>query len=49
MFHVQQKRLTALHLKPWILRRGIRATVDSDFTRNKWLDIEYITKKKGRT
>jgi len=46
MFHVQQKNLTALHLKPRILRRDIRATVDTDFARKKWLDIEYITKKR---
>jgi len=31
MCHVQQKKLTALHLKPKILRRDIGATVDSDF------------------
>ena len=46
MFHVQQKKLTALHLKPRILRRDIKITVDCDLTRKKWLDIEYITKKK---
>jgi len=44
MFHVQQKKLTALHLKPRILRRDIRATIDSDFTRKLWLDTEHITK-----
>ena len=33
MCHVQQKKLTALHLKPKILRRDIRAVVDSGFTR----------------
>ena len=32
-FHVQQKKLTALHLKPKILRRDIRAVVDSGFTK----------------
>jgi len=45
MCHVQQKRLTALHLKPRILRRDIRATVDNDSTRKRWLDIEYITEE----
>jgi len=45
MCHVQQKKLTALHLKPRILRRDIRATVDSDFTRKTQLIIEYITEE----
>jgi len=45
MFHVQQKKLTALHLKPKRLRRDIRTTVDSNFTRKRWLDIEYITEE----
>jgi len=45
MCHIQQKRLTALHLKPGILRRDIRATVDNDSTRKRWLEIEYITEE----
>ena len=48
MCHVQQKKLTALHLKPKKLRRDIRAVVDSGFTRKTWLDIGYITGRKGR-
>ena len=48
MCHVQQKRLTALHLKPKKLRRDIRAIVDSGFTRKAWLDIAYITGRNGR-
>jgi len=47
MCHVQQKNLTALHLKPKRLRRDIRTTVDSDFTRKRWLDIEYIAEGMG--
>ena len=39
MYHVQQAKLTALHLKPRILRRDIGATVGSDFPRKPWLDI----------
>ena len=45
MCHVQQKKLTALHWKPNRLGRDIRATLDSDFTRKRWLDIEYITEE----
>ena len=33
MCHVQQKKLTALHLKPRILKRDIRAVVDDNRTR----------------
>ena len=40
MCHVQQAKLTALHLKPKMLRRDMRATVDSDFPRKLWLDIQ---------
>ena len=47
MCHVQQKKLTALHLKPKKLRRDIRTVVDSGFTRKTWLDIEYITGRNG--
>jgi len=47
MCHVQQKKLTALHLKPKKLRRDIRAVVDSGSTRKTWLDIWYTTKRKG--
>ena len=32
MCHVQQAKLTALHLKPRILRRDIGEAVGSDFT-----------------
>ena len=39
MCHVQQAKLTALHLKPKMLRRDMRATVGSDFPRKPWLDI----------
>ena len=35
MCHVQQKKLTALHLKPKILRRDMRVAVDSDFTKKE--------------
>jgi len=33
MCHVQQAKLTALHLKPKMLRRDIGAMVGSNFTR----------------
>ena len=46
MCHVQQEKLTALHLKPRILRRDIRTAGDRDSTRKPWLDIEYMTGKK---
>jgi len=46
--HVQQKKLTALHLKPKKLRRDIRAVGDSGFTRKTWSDIGYITRGNGR-
>ena len=48
MCHVQQKKLTALHLKPKKLRRDIRTVVDSGFTRKTWLDIGYITERRGK-
>ena len=45
MCHVQQAKLTALHLKPRILRRDMRVTVGIDFPRKPWLDIEYMTEE----